>query len=77
MSLNKLSLGFDTVFKSTYTSYIPDSEGGSSGRSGAAIERVLAFHAIGKKDPLEYAGGWDSALKHALNVQLDWGDSNE
>ena len=77
ISLNGLGLDFDIIFKNTNTSYNPDSEGKSSGRSGADIERILAFHAIGKKDPLEYVGGWDSVLKHALNVQLDWSDSNE
>ena len=77
ISLNTLNLDFDTIFKNTNTSYNPDSEGRSSGRSGADIERILAFHAVGKKDPLEYVGGWSSALKHALNVQLDWGGSNE
>ena len=77
ISLNELGLDFDIIFKNTNTSYNPDSEGKSSGRSGADIERILAFHAIGKKDPLEYVGGWDSVLKHALNVQLDWSDSNE
>ena len=77
ISLNELGLDFDIVFKNTNTSYNPDSGGKSSGRSGADIERILAFHAIGKKDPLEYVGGWDSVLKHALNVQLDWSDGNE
>lgn len=77
ISLKKLNLDFDTIFKNTNTSYNPDSEGRSSGRSGADIERILAFHAIGKKDPLEYVGGWDMALKHALSVQLDWSGSNE
>ena len=77
VSLDKLNLDFDIIFRNTNTSYNPDSEGRSSGRSGADIERILAFHAIGKKDPLEYVGGWDSVLKHALNVQLDWSDSNE
>lgn len=77
ISLNELGLDFDIIFKNTNTSYNPDSEGKSSGRSGADIERILAFHAIGKKDPLKYVGGWDSVLKHALNVQLDWSDSNE
>ena len=77
ISLKRLNLDFDTIFKNTNTSYNPDSEGRSSGRSGADIERILAFHAIGKKDPLEYVGGWDMALKHALSVQLDWSGSNE
>ena len=70
-------LDFDTIFRNTNTSYNPDNDGRSSGRSGADIERILAFHAIGKKDPLEYVGGWDVALKNALSVQLDWSGRNE
>ena len=77
ISLDKLNLDFDTIFRNTNTSYNPDWEGRSSGRSGADIERILAFHAIGRKDPLEYVGGWDAVLKHALDVQLDWSEGNE
>ena len=77
ISLDKLNLDFDTIFRNTNTSYNPDREGRSSGRSGADIERILAFHAIGRKDPLEYVGGWDAVLKHALDVQLDWSEGNE
>lgn len=77
ISLDKLNLDFDIIFRNTNTSYNPDSKGRSSGRSGADIERILAFHAIGRKDPLEYVGGWNTALKHALDVQLDWSERNE
>ena len=76
ISLMKLNLDFDTIFRNTITSYNPDSEGRSSGRSGSDIERILAFHAIGKKDPLDYIGGWDVVLKHALGVQSEWGERN-
>ena len=77
LSSKKLGLDFDIIFANTNTSYNPDSKGRSSGRSGSDIERILAFHAIGKKDPLEYVVDWDDALKHALQVQADWSDNNE
>ena len=76
ISLMKLNLDFDIIFRNTITSYNPDNEGRSSGRSGSDIERILAFHAIGKKDPLDYIGGWEVVLKHALGVQFEWGERN-
>ena len=54
ISCQKLGLDFDTVFANTNTSYNPDKDGRSSGTSGADVERILAFHAIGRKDPVEY-----------------------
>ena len=77
ISSKKLGLDFNIIFANTNTSYNPDSKGRSSGRSGSDIERILAFHAIGKKDPLEYVVDWDDALEHALQVQKDWSDNNE
>jgi len=63
-----LSLDFDTVFRNTNTSYNPDSQGRSSGRSGADVERILAFHQIGRTDPVEYVEPWDDVLEKALMV---------
>ena len=69
-SCNKLGLDFDTVFANTNTSYNPDSEGRSSGTSGADVERILAFHAIGRKDPVEYVDDWSNVLDWALKAEL-------
>ncbi|MDP6869748.1 MAG: peptide-methionine (R)-S-oxide reductase MsrB [Candidatus Poseidoniaceae archaeon] len=65
-----LKLDFDTVFSNTNTSYNPDKEGRSSGTSGADIERILAFHAIGRADPVEYVTTWDDVLEGALKAEL-------
>ena len=65
-AIRSLGLDFDTVFANTNTSYNPDELGRSSGKSGADVERILAFHAIGRKDPVEYVDGWDAALENAL-----------
>ena len=49
VSCEQLGLDFDTVFANTNTSYEPDEKGRSSGKTGSDIERILAFHAIGRK----------------------------
>lgn len=68
-SCKTLGLNFDDVFSNTLTSYNPDSNGRSSGKSGSDIERILAFHSIGRKDPIEYQDSWDNVLQHALEIQ--------
>ena len=69
-SCNKLDIDFDTIFRNTNTSYNPDSKGRSSGTSGADVERILAFHAIGREDPVEYVTSWNDVLQGALKAQL-------
>ena len=43
--------------------------GRASGTSGADIERILAFHAIGKEDPVEYVTSWNAVLSNALAIE--------
>jgi 7-cyano-7-deazaguanine synthase len=54
---------------STITSYNPDRFGRSSGRSGSDVERILAFHDIGRVDPIEYVDTWESVLANALKLK--------
>ena len=68
----QLGFNFDTVLRNTITSYNPDEQGRSSGKSGSDVERILAFHAIGRIDPIEYQQSWDEVLKHALQVESDY-----
>ena len=75
-SISSLGLDFDTVFRNTNTSYNPDDSGRSSGKSGADVERILAFHSIGRKDPVQYIGGWDSALSGAQSAQREHEESS-
>ncbi len=75
-SLNKLQLDFDTVFSNTNTSYNPDEEGRSSGTSGADVERILAFHAIGKMDPVTYVKPWAEVLENAIKTEERRNDNN-
>ena len=70
-ALYTLNLDFDTVFANTNTSYNPDSQGRSSGRSGADVERILAFHAIGRKDPVAYTESWESVLANAIQSEQE------
>ena len=70
-ALSKLNLDFDTIFANTNTSYNPDAQGRSSGRSGADVERILAFHAIGRKDPVPYIESWGTVLANALQVEQE------
>ena len=72
-SCDSLGLDFKVVFSNTNTSYSPDSEGRSSGRSGSDVERILAFHAIGMVDPVEYVDEWDTVLERALQIEKEYG----
>ena len=77
-SITKLGLDFDAVLTNTITSYNPDSAGRSSGTSGSDIERILAFHAIGRKDPIVYVQPWENILSNALEIEKEYkGDSYE
>jgi len=72
VACDELNLDFNRVFANTCTSYNPDEDGRSSGKSGADVERILAFIEIGREDPIEYVGGWDTARDCALAVQAAW-----
>ena len=37
------------------------------------IERILAFHEIGRIDPVEYIDDWESVLNHAIKVRSEYG----
>ncbi len=69
VAIETLSLDFDEVFSRTITSYSPDADGRSSGRTGSDVERILAFHSLGRKDPIEYVDLGDVVLEHALETE--------
>tara|TARA_Y100001980_G_C14556564_1_gene348601 strand:- start:582 stop:1367 length:786 start_codon:yes stop_codon:yes gene_type:complete len=71
-SCRKLDLDFDYVFSNTITSYNPDASGRSSGRSGADIERILAFDSIGRRDPIEYVKEWNEILSEAKITEKNY-----
>ena len=69
VSSEKLNLEFNEVFKRALTSYQPDDEGRSDGSTGSDVERILAFHALGREDPIEYTTSWDEVLANALEIE--------
>lgn len=68
-SIAALGLDFDEVFSRTLTSYAPDADGRSHGGTGSDVERILAFHAIGRQDPIDYIKPWREVLEDALETQ--------
>jgi len=75
-AITVLKLDFNLVFANTNTSYNPDEDGRSSGKSGADIERILAFHSLGLTDPVEYQTSWDDVLNNALQVERKHNDDD-
>ena len=69
---DKLHLDFDEVYKRTNTSYKPTAEGLSDYKSASSVERIEAFLKLGRKDPVEYIDGWETAKQHAEELLYDW-----
>ena len=63
-----LGLDFDEVYKRTNTSYKPTPEGLSDYKSASSVERIEAFLKLGRKDPVKYVDGWDTAKLHVEQV---------
>ena len=49
-----LELEFDEVYSRTNTSYKPFPSGNSDYKSASSVERIEAFIALGRKDPVQY-----------------------
>lgn len=75
-AISSLNLDFNTIFANTNTSYNPDEHGRSSGRSGADIERILAFNSLGIEDPVEYQTSWEDVLQNALSIERKFNDDD-
>ena len=52
--IGMLKLDFDEVYKRTNTSYKPYPSGNSDYKSASSVERIEAFIALGKDDPVQY-----------------------
>ena len=68
-SIQKLGLDFDTIFRNTCTSYQPNKDGKSHGLTGSDVERIIAFHQFGRKDPVDYIEPWDEVVQRALAME--------
>ena len=64
----KLGIDFDEVYKRTNTSYKPTAEGLSDYKSSSSVERIEAFLKLGRKDPVEYIDGWETAKSHVTEL---------
>ena len=60
----ELNIDFNEVYKRTNTSYKPTAEGLSDYKSASSVERIEAFLKLGRKDPVIYVDGWDTAKSH-------------
>ena len=60
----ELGVDFNEVYKRTNTSYKPTAEGLSDYKSASSVERIEAFLKLGRKDPVIYVDGWDTAKTH-------------
>ena len=69
---HKLGIDFDEVYKRTNTSYKPTAEGLSDYKSASSVERIEAFLKLGRKDPVEYVDGWETAKKHVEKLLLNY-----
>ena len=67
-----LGIDFDEVYARTNTSYKPDSVGRSDYKSASSVERIEAFLKLGRKDPVEYIGGWETAKKHVQKLLTNY-----
>ena len=67
----ELGIDFDEVYKRTNTSYKPTAEGLSDYKSASSVERIEAFLKLGRKDPVVYVDGWDTAKSHVEKLLAD------
>jgi 7-cyano-7-deazaguanine synthase len=68
-----LDLDFNEIYKRTNTSYKPYPSGNSDYKSASSVERVEAFIALGRPDPVTYededgVASWDKVVKHVSKV---------
>jgi len=75
--VEKLGLSFDEVYKRTNTSYKPYPSGNSDYKSASSVERIEAFIALGRKDPVQYedASGevdYEVAKAHVVQVLAEY-----
>jgi 7-cyano-7-deazaguanine synthase len=70
---NSLNLDFDEVYKRTNTSYKPYPSGNSDYKSASSVERIEAFIALGRPDPVQYEDetgevSWEVARAHVEQI---------
>ena len=73
----KLDLGFDEVYSRTNTSYKPFASGNSDYKSASSVERIEAFIALGRPDPVQYEDetgpvAWEVARDSVAKVLAEY-----
>ena len=73
----KLKIDFDEVYSRTNTSYKPFPSGNSDYKSASSVERIEAFIALGRKDPVQYEDesgevDYEIAKAHVEKVLADY-----
>ena len=73
----KLDLEFDEVYSRTNTSYKPFASGNSDYKSASSVERIEAFIALGRPDPVQYEDetgpvAWEVARDSVTKVLADY-----
>jgi len=73
----KLKIDFDEVYSRTNTSYKPFPSGNSDYKSASSVERIEAFIALGRKDPVQYEDetgpvDWEVARDSVAKVLADY-----
>ena len=73
----KLGLGFDEVYSRTNTSYKPFASGNSDYKSASSVERIEAFIALGRPDPVQYEDetgpvAWEVARDSVAKVLAEY-----
>ena len=73
----KLKIDFNEVYKRTNTSYKPYPSGNSDYKSASSVERIEAFIALGRKDPVQYEDGtgevdYEVAKAHVEKVLAEY-----
>ena len=72
-----LKIDFDEVYSRTNTSYKPFPSGNSDYKSASSVERIEAFIALGRKDPVQYEDetgevDYEVAKKHVEKVLAEY-----
>ena len=73
----KLGLEFDEVYSRTNTSYKPFPSGNSDYKSASSVERIEAFIALGRPDPVQYEDetgpvAWEVARDSVAKVLAEY-----
>ena len=74
---DELNIDFDDVYSRTNTSYKPFPSGNSDYKSASSVERIEAFIALGRRDPVQYEDetgpvDWEVARDSVAKVLADY-----